>query len=233
MVNYQQYIPASLLTTQGDIIYENSTPAAARLPIGSAGQLLTVSGSQPAWVSPSSVTWGPADQGLIAWNYDGPAGPSSGSTALATAGTMYVMAVKLAQAASITNIVTVLIANGGTLTSGQCFAALYQGAGGALLGQTADQATAWGSGATKALTMAISGGPVAAAAGTLYVAFWFNGTTGPSFYRTNATAPIFNIGLAATAARWGAANTGITTTAPGTLGTVNAGGIAAYWVGLS
>lgn len=39
----------SPLTTAGDIIYENATPAPARLPIGSTGQVLTVVGGVPAW----------------------------------------------------------------------------------------------------------------------------------------------------------------------------------------
>jgi hypothetical protein len=44
----------SPLTTAGDIIYENSTPAPARLAIGSSGQVLTVSGGLPAWETPAS-----------------------------------------------------------------------------------------------------------------------------------------------------------------------------------
>lgn len=39
----------SPLTTAGDIIYENNTPAPARLPIGSTGQVLTVVAGLPAW----------------------------------------------------------------------------------------------------------------------------------------------------------------------------------------
>lgn len=39
----------SPLTTAGDIIYENNTPAPARLPIGTAGQVLTVVSGLPAW----------------------------------------------------------------------------------------------------------------------------------------------------------------------------------------
>jgi hypothetical protein len=49
MVNYAQYIPTSLLTTAGDLLIENATPAAARLPVGTAGQVLGVSGGLPAW----------------------------------------------------------------------------------------------------------------------------------------------------------------------------------------
>lgn len=42
------------MTTKGDIIYENSTPAPARLAIGTSGQVLTVSGGLPAWENASS-----------------------------------------------------------------------------------------------------------------------------------------------------------------------------------
>jgi hypothetical protein len=38
-----------VLTTAGDLIYENATPAPARLPIGSVNQALGVSGGVPAW----------------------------------------------------------------------------------------------------------------------------------------------------------------------------------------
>lgn len=41
----------SPMTTAGDIIYENATPGAARLPIGSTGNFLTVSSGIPAWTS--------------------------------------------------------------------------------------------------------------------------------------------------------------------------------------
>lgn len=39
----------SPLTTAGDLLYENGTPAAARLPIGASGQVLTVIGGFPSW----------------------------------------------------------------------------------------------------------------------------------------------------------------------------------------
>lgn len=37
------------MTTLGDIIYENATPAPARLAVGTTGQYLTVSAGAPAW----------------------------------------------------------------------------------------------------------------------------------------------------------------------------------------
>lgn len=40
------------MTTAGDIIYENATPVPARLAIGTAGQVLTVTGGFPVWTTP-------------------------------------------------------------------------------------------------------------------------------------------------------------------------------------
>jgi hypothetical protein len=43
----------SPMTTAGDIIYENATPTATNLPIGTTGQVLTVASGLPAWQTPS------------------------------------------------------------------------------------------------------------------------------------------------------------------------------------
>lgn len=55
------------LAAKGDLLYENATPASARLPIGSAGQMLGVSGGVPAW-SPAMTllaTTGTAGYALV------------------------------------------------------------------------------------------------------------------------------------------------------------------------
>ena len=44
----------SPMTTKGDIIYEDATPTAVRLPIGSTGNVLTVSGGVPVWSAPAT-----------------------------------------------------------------------------------------------------------------------------------------------------------------------------------
>lgn len=44
----------SPMTTAGDMIYENNTPAPARLPIGTTGQVLTVVGGLPVWSNAGS-----------------------------------------------------------------------------------------------------------------------------------------------------------------------------------
>jgi len=48
------YNNLSPMTTTGDLEYEASANTAARLPIGTSGQVLTVSGGIPAWETPSS-----------------------------------------------------------------------------------------------------------------------------------------------------------------------------------
>ena len=172
--------------------------------------------------------WTASDSSLIAWAYD-PTGNTASTVALATAGTLYLIKVHVTAPASITNIVMDVNAAGSGLTTDQCFAALYNASTGALVGTTADQSTAWGTTGIK--TMALSGGPFSVSAGYYYVAVWFNGTTGPAFSRTQGTS-LINVGLAATASRWGTANTGTTTTAPSTLGTIAAASNS-YWAALS
>lgn len=50
-----QYIPKTLTSTTGDIIYASSANTPARLGIGTSGQLLGISGGVPAWVSNTFV----------------------------------------------------------------------------------------------------------------------------------------------------------------------------------
>jgi hypothetical protein len=62
------------------------------------------------------------------------------------------------------------------------------------------------------------------------VALWYNGTTGPAFIRGSSYAYV-NGTLSGPALRSATANTGITTTAPATLGT-KTGSIQNFWVAL-
>ncbi len=54
------YIPLSVLSAHGDIIYENASLGPVNLPIGTPGQHLTVVGGQPAW---STVVLAATDAG--------------------------------------------------------------------------------------------------------------------------------------------------------------------------
>jgi len=171
----------------------------------------------------------PSDFGLLAWNF--PLYLPASSSYLGVAGTLYVVKLHIPVALSVSNVVVNVAVAGNTLTAGQCFAALYEGSeGGSLIGVTADRSTAWGSVGID--VAALVGGPYAVPVGDVYVAAWFRGTTGPAFTRVGSTSSAINGLLAASAARWGSANTGLTTTAPGTVGTI-AKTTGAYWAGLS
>lgn len=155
---------------------------------------------------------------------------AQGSTIPGTAGRVEFVKLKLLTPASVTNIVMHVVTAGSTLTSGQCFAALYTGAG-SLVGVTADQAVAWASGGFK--TMALASGPFAMAAGYCFVAFWHNGTTAPAWARgANLNSGLINGTLATPNFFAGTADTSITTTAPPTLGAQTAAA-AMWWAGLT
>lgn len=171
----------------------------------------------------------PADHGYLAWSYD----PSVivSSTAPGTAGRLEFARVKLPSTASVTNVVMENNTAGSTLTTGQCFAALYDPSR-ALIAQTADMKATW-EGATGIKAMALAGGPFTLPPGYYLVAFWHNGTTAPTWVRTtNFSSVTSNMGLSSPNLRYGSADTGLTTTAPSTMGAQTAQNTC-WWVALS
>lgn len=177
------------------------------------------------YITPTTLgldgTWRPQDSGYIAWSFD-PAAPRD-STIPSTQGGINLVRLKLAIAESITSVTMYVASGGSVLTASQNLVALYQA--GSLLGTTGDQSGTWTSGGEK--VMALTGGPIAVAAGDLIIAFVCRGTTLPGFVRgTNTTA---NVGLGATASRFGITADNVTTAFPGTLGTVVANDVA-WWV---
>lgn len=175
-------------------------------------------------VEGAALTWAAVDHSLQAWAFD----PSNatGTYTLATAGTVYVAAIKV-NPRLVSNIVVGVTTGGGTLTASQCFAGLYQN--GALIGSTADQSAVWNSTGLKTMALAT---PVTPLGGLVYVALVFNGTTGPTLAAGTGIQGVSNVGLTATASRYGTANTSVTTALPTTLGTV-AALAQAPWVALS
>jgi len=165
--------------------------------------------------------WFPIDHSLITWSGD----PSlvTGTYTLATAGTLYIVAVKT-QATTISNVIYNVTTAGGTLTASQCFVGVYQN--GALLGTSASQSTVWASTGLK--TTALTS-PVAVQQGYVYVAFFFNGTTGPTL---SAGSTIGNVGLTAAQSRYSTGATGATTALPAAPGTLTALS-ASPWVALT
>lgn len=174
----------------------------------------------------------PEDNGLIGWScpVDYARDVSLASVEVA-AGTLRLSRIRRLPAASITNLHLIVTTAGSGLTAGQCFAALYTAAG-ALIGVTADQSTAWASSGVK--SMAIAGGPVSVAAGDYYVGFWYNGTTAPTVLRAGlgSTSGMATIGQASGTFNAANANTGLTTTAPASLGTQTAS-LLRWWVAVS
>lgn len=170
----------------------------------------------------TGLGWGPGDSGYINWSFD-PMCCYQGT--VLTAGSVYVAAVPIRKATTVTNVIINVYIAGGTLTSGQCFAALYQG--GNLLDSTASQHTAWQSTGVK--TMAL-GTPQPVTAGFVYVAFYANGTTKPSI-SGSITSTIGGVNAFGGTARGGFADTGRTTSMPTTLGAIT--GSLCAWAAVS
>jgi hypothetical protein len=138
-----------------------------------------------------------------------------------------------ATAALVTNINLHVVTAGATLTANQCLAALYTDAG-VLLSATGNQATAWQSTGMKVCALSAA---QAVTPGQWYrAAFYANGTTLPTFARGSSVGAVgsdlVNYGLSAPTLRFSTADTGRTTTMPGTLGSQTAAPIA-WWAGLS
>lgn len=156
----------------------------------------------------------PGDYAWRAWAFDPISG--AGSLVLPTAGLVHGVKIWL-PTMTVTNLICYVVTAGGTLTAGQCFAALYNDAATpALLSTTADQSGTWNSVGIK--TMALSASQ-AITAGFFHVAFFFNGTTGPAIFRgSNVTQLGLNMNLATPHLRAYTADAGRTTTFPATMG---------------
>lgn len=168
--------------------------------------------------------WTPPKMGLIAWSYD-----ISNATlnTQPTAGTLSMVRLPIPAATTVTNVILAVATAGSGLTSGQCFAGLFNSSR-VLLSSTADQSTSWNSTGAKIMPLAAA---QAVTPGDYFVGFFYNGTTAPAFARA-ASAPFINLGLSTANSRYATADTGRTTSLPATAATLAAGTIA-YWVGVS
>ena len=107
------FVALSPLTTAGDIIYENATPAPARLAIGSTGQVLTVVSGLPAWVTPSTSE-------ALTQNHIFVGNASNVATDVAMSGEASIVAsgaVTLSNAAVIAKVLTGYSSGAGTVSS--------------------------------------------------------------------------------------------------------------------
>lgn len=170
----------------------------------------------------------PSDHNLLGWAFD-PANLQSGVLQLG-GGTLQVVRLKVTNAHTITNIITNLTAGGITLVSGRNLAGFYSDAGD-LLGQTADQTTAWSTPGLKVMPLQA---PVDVTPWTWYKIAWFNnGLTAPSMSRgQNTSGAVLNAGMSGTMLRYSTAQSGLTTALPSNIGTMTAADIA-WWVAVS
>src|SRR5204863_25658 len=109
-----------------------------------------------------------------------PALCGNAATALTPGGTIFGTRIRIPYAITVTQIIAHVVTAGATLTSGQCFAALYQGNN--LLQTTADQSGVWNSTATKAMTITSQ----ALTAALADIGLCYNGTTAPGPSLTKA-----------------------------------------------
>ena len=184
-----RYDQQSVLTTLGDMLYENSTPAPARLAgtTSATKQFLTQTGTGSASAAPA---WGTIAAG------DLPAATSSAQGAVVAGGTSFgpvllgAASFSAAQTANLLILHTVYIpapvtltgltvANGATAT-GNILAGIYNAAGSSLLASSGSTAQ---TGTSSTQYVAFSG-TYAAAAGTYIVAVLYSSSsaTAPTAY---------------------------------------------------
>lgn len=180
---------------------------------GTSGNIARSDHSHPRY-SPEAT-----DFSYVGWTQD-PFNFTS-TTQITASGTLQVCQVRIPVAATVTNIIMRVTTGGGTLTSGQSFAALYD-PNKSLLSVTADQSTAWTSVGLKTMALSVA---QSVAAGIYYVAFWSVGTTMPIF-QSGASTTMVNAGLSGATSRFAIADTGLTTTAPPTMGAFTATSLA-------
>lgn len=154
---------------------------------------------------------------------------------LTTAGVIYLTRLPWPSTDTITNIITRVDTQGSALTTGQCFAGIYDSSGN-LVAATGDQSTAWSSTGIK--TMELVGGPYSVSGGGptgfIYVAYLFNGTTGPTIPRGTPTSAVGNnFGLPVGSYRTASILSG-RTSLPSSLTLSNqAGHAVTYWAAVS
>lgn len=178
-----------------------------------------------------STGFPPSYHGLLAWTFDW-AVLSNVFLFPNVTGTMRTIRLWTPRPITVTNIVICITTGGATLTAGNNRCALFDAAGNYITNSiTADQSTAWTSGGVKAMPCTAS---VAVAAGAFDIGMWVNGTTAPTLRRGGTDANIMGHGVGANVnIRYAGTNqTGLTATAPATVGTKTAAGDG-FWAGVS
>jgi hypothetical protein len=175
---------------------------------------------------------------FLGWSFD--QAHASGTAILGAAGSVYGVAVTLPKAATVSKLWYDITTAGATLTTGDCWALLFDSAG-TLIGQSADQHTIWatagvGGSATAgtALTASSAGSLTGLPAGTYYGAVVATGSTLPTFATCGAPQAAFNAGHAAAASRSAILATSVTATpADVTPSSFTQAGSLPIWLALS
>lgn len=190
----------TLVDAKGDLLAGTADNTVARRSVGSNGQVLVADSSQTTglnWMTPDYIFDAPSRHSLIEWNFD----PCSatGTNQVLTSGTIYLAKITPQVGGTISNIGLAVTVAGGTLTSGQNLAAIYDSSGNRIA-LTSDQTTAWGTTGFKscALTASVS----LTAGADYYVAVLSVGTTPITLARGPASLFAPNAGLSNAALRF-------------------------------
>lgn len=166
------------------------------------------------------------DAGVAACNGDPAAATSNIRFA---SGTMGVARLHTTRALTVTHLALLMAESGSSLTSGQCKMALYD-TDGDLLGTSVDMSNTWmNGGVASTMVKAALTASAAVPVGDFYVGAWTVGTTRPLFARYGTTR-LANAG--SSPLRWGTGATGLTTTAPATMGTLTSDNYT-YWAAVT
>lgn len=174
----------------------------------------------PSAANPSVST--PAQQKLVGYSCD-PA--IAAGTKILASGTLQIARVPIKTPVKVGHIYLQMTTKGATLTTGQSFVGLFDGASGKLLVSSADQAAAF-EGATGLLTIALAE-EVSLPAGEVVVGVFSVGTT-PPVLATGANVAAVNAGVSGTSSRFATADTGLTTALPATRATPTAAAFALW-----
>lgn len=166
--------------------------------------------------SGSGPEWGPADQGLLTWNYDPSAAGATWNPTARTNGYLFLTAVLLRAPATLTHVLYGLSgAQTSGLTPGENVIGLYDSRG-ALVARTGDQTAIWSSTARQKVNRVAWEKPYRAAAGRYYVVFLYNGVTSGLNFKASGAGATANAGAPAGRMRYSMIRSD-STALPGTL----------------
>jgi hypothetical protein len=228
----------TLVDAKGDLLAGTADNTVARLAVGSNGQVLTADSTQTAgvrWGTPAATSYvydTPSAHSLIEWNYDPLQTTQSASAAATlTSGTVHLAKLVAQTGGTITTISVNVITAGASLTSGQCFAGIYNSSG-TRLAVTADQSAVWNT--ADIYQMSLTSSTAITAGQTYYVALLAVGTTPPKFAQGPSSAKAANVGLTGASLRFatnGTSQTSLPSTR--TMSSNTATSAVTFWCALS